>query len=105
MASRCGPKVRLALLFVLEGCAYREAARRAGLPDHKNVFRAATCHGLRRIHMERKLRRDAVRYSGSDLTAIEAVIAGTASARQSERAFLATTRRVEQLEARGSAVA
>ena len=93
-SSRYGPRMQRALVLVLEGAGYREAARRAGLGDHKDVFRAAKKLELRELHEERRSARNVARYSKRDLSAVEAVLAGNASTSQVVRAFVASRKRV-----------
>jgi hypothetical protein len=81
--------------YALEGAGYRDAARRAGLRDHKDVYRAARRLGLTRLHDERRAVRDSLRYSKRDLAAVEAVLHDpeNASTKQLMRAYAATSRR------------
>ena len=96
ISSRCGPRVRCALIYALEGAGYREAARLAGLGDHKGVYRAARRLDLTPLHDERKELRDSVRYSKRDLAAVEAVLRGPGNASTSQlvRAYAASMKRV-----------
>ena len=95
-SSRYGPQVQRALIYVLEGAAYRAAARLAGLRDHKDVYRAARRLDLIGLHDERKDVRDSARYSKRDLAAVEAVVRGSgkASTAQLVRAYAASMKRV-----------
>ena len=95
-SSRYGPRVQRALICVLEGAGYREAARLAGLRDHKDIHRAARRLDLTCLHDERKDVRDSVRYSKRDLAAVEAVLhgPGKASGSQLVRAYAASMKRV-----------
>ncbi len=95
-SSRYGPQVQQALIFVMEGAPYREAARRTGLADHKDVYRAARRLDLTCLHDERKALRDSVRYSKRDLAAVEAVLRDPKSASTSQlvRGYAAAMKRV-----------
>ncbi len=98
------PAMKAALLCVLEGAAYRHAARLAGLRESraKDIYRAAKRLGIDRLHLDRKAERDAARYSKRDWAAIEAVLTDPAAAsfKQLIRATRASTKRVEMLERR-----
>jgi hypothetical protein len=95
-----GPRVKTALIYALEGAGYRDAAHRAGLSDHKDVYRAARKLGLEEIHRDRQLERSSMRYSKRDRAAVEAVLRGGATMRQLIRAMNASSKRGASLERR-----
>jgi hypothetical protein len=99
-SSRYGPRVKTALIYALEGAGYRDAAQRAGLSDHKDVYRAARKLGLDEIHRDRQLERSSMRYSKRDRAAVEAVLRGDATLKQLIRASNASSKRVASLERR-----
>ncbi len=104
LSSGYSARIKVALIFVLEGAAYRFAAHRAGLRSSraKDVHRAAVRLGIDQLHLDRKAERDAARYSKRDWAAIEAVLEDpqAASMKQLIRATKASTKRVEMLERR-----
>lgn len=54
LCSRCGQRMREALLRYLEGLSAREAARRSGYFDHKTLLRNAHRLQLNEIHEQRR---------------------------------------------------
>jgi hypothetical protein len=99
-SSPYGPRVQTALIYALEGAGYRDAARRAGLSDHKDVYRAARKLGLEQLHRDRQLERSSMRYSKRDRAAVEAVLRGDATLKQLIRASKASSKRIASLERR-----
>ena len=67
-SSRLGPRMRVALVLLLEGCSYREACRRVGLPISRamDLYRNAKRLGLRDLHERRREERALSRLSDRD---------------------------------------
>ena len=86
-APRYGNRVRIALLFVLEGLGYRRASSLAGLRDHRDVYRAAQRLRLIELHLQRKTERDAMHVTERQARAIERVMTRKATPRQMIEAF------------------
>jgi hypothetical protein len=47
---RFRPRARTAMILLLEGARYREAARAAGLADHADLYRKARRYDVDRLH-------------------------------------------------------
>ena len=107
ITSGYGPAMKTALIYALEGAEYRLAARLAGLRESraKDVHRAAQRLGILEIHLDRKIERDAQRYSKRDRAALEAFLGDPekATLRQLVRASRASEKRMRMLEERSRA--
>ncbi len=87
----------MALLLVIEGLGYRRAARRAGLADHRDVYRAAGRLGLRELHLRRKQELEVIRVPRREARLYEVVMSGKARGGQAFRAWVASLDRLEKI--------
>jgi hypothetical protein len=82
LKSRCSPRRKVALLYVLMGLSYRKAEAATGDHDDVALFRNAERMGLQRLHNQRRQERESWLCSPSQMAAIDATIQGTANPRQ-----------------------
>ena len=79
LKSRCSPRRKIALLYVLEGLSYRKAEAATGGHDDVALFRNAERMNLQRLHNQRKNERDSWLCTPQEVAAIDATLRGTAS--------------------------
>jgi len=64
---RMQPRVRMGLLYLLEGATYREAARAVGLQTHQDLHRTAQRLGIADLHEARRQERERITSSVREL--------------------------------------
>ncbi|MBW2697942.1 MAG: hypothetical protein JRE70_15785 [Deltaproteobacteria bacterium] len=82
LKSRCSPRRKVALLYVLMGLSYRKAEAATGGQDDVALFRNAERMRIQRIHNQRKQERESWLCTPHETAAIDATIQGTANPKQ-----------------------